>query len=380
MANGFCPALLRTIDAVNRENSPTRKLHNAGFLSMLNCCANDSVNPIHDGTDDFGHTRALTVSYRERPLVSQVSDEDTCDNDIVPQKKEWTLPGYNYASLSQYISDATVRAFCEEASRERSIGTPATRVMNEVYDLFLQSANTVMKKVNQDLVTDMLTQFGDNVTTGSSAGKSINFDRGAGGLILDNGMIEVMRDILENEICGTPCMVGGGIWTGYEMAKLIACCNQAGLDISRLNMPKIFFDKDTQNIWGENSLGVFAPGSLAFLEYMQYKRSFSGGPKGAGSYFFTAPLPVNEFGCADDCQAIEFDVQLKYYDCPTEITSGGGTITVPRGWQIIVSKTYALWVQPTTGFQAGDELEGTNGTLKYFATNHADTGAGYAYP
>jgi hypothetical protein len=253
--------------------------------------------------------------------------------------------------------------------------------MNEVYDLFLQSANAVMKKMNQDMVTDMLTQFGDNVTTGSSAGKAINFPRNATGLVLDNGMIEVMRDIVENEICGTPCMVGGGLWTSYEMAKLISCCSQAGIDISRLNMPKIFFDKDTQNIWGENSLGVFAPGSLALLEYLQYKRSFSGGPKGAGSYFMTAPLPINEFdSCADQCQAVDFDVQLKYYDCPTTIQSGGQSLEVPRGWQLIVSKYYALWVQPTDGYQSGDELEGTNGTLKYFASNHADSGASYAYP
>jgi hypothetical protein len=123
MANGFCPALLKTIEEVNRENAPSKKLHNAGFLAMLNCCANSSVNPIHDGTDDFGHSRALTVAYRKRPTVDQVSDEDTCDNDIVPQKLEWTLPGYSFASLSQYISDSTVRAFCEESSRQRPLGS-----------------------------------------------------------------------------------------------------------------------------------------------------------------------------------------------------------------------------------------------------------------
>ena len=89
--------------------------------------------------------------------------------------------------------------------------------------------------------------------------------------------------------------------------------------------------------------------------------------------------PIAEFGCADPCQVTEFDVQLRYIDCPTEIDVAGEPQTVGRGWQVIVSKNVGLWVQPTTAYASGDELEGTNGTLKYFFSNNASGGASYAY-
>lgn len=379
MPNGYCPALLTTIEAVAGDNAPSRKLHNTGFLSMLNCCQNSSVNPINDGYDDAtGHERTLTVRYRERPTIDDVQEEDNCDVNRIPVRKEWNLPGLTFASSSFFLSDDEIRKYCEEASRPRTIGTPATSLMQEHYELFKETAAIVLKKMSRDLVTDMATAFGDNVTTGSATGKVINIDREGDKLILDNGIIDMLRDIQENEICGNPCLVGGGLFSAYNMAQAIACCNSAGMDLGRLGLPTFFFDKDTQNIWGPNSVGMFAPGSVKLIERLKYRRSFAGGQKG-NSWFFTAPLPIAEFGCADPCQSMEFDVQLKYHDCPTTVDVAGVPTEIPRGWQVIVSKNYALWVQPTNAYAAGDELEGTNGTLKYFISNNSGGGSSYAY-
>lgn len=381
MALGYCPALLTTIDAVAGDNAPSRKLHNAGFLAMLQCCANSSVSPINDGYDDNGHERPLTVSYRQRPTLDQVQEEDDCDINRIPAKAEWTIPALTHLQHSYYLSDEEVRKYCEEASRERTIGTPPTRIMQEHYDLFKESANIVMKAANRRLVLDAATQFGLNVTIGSAAGKVINIERQANQLILDNGVIDMMRDFQENEICGEPCLVGGGIFQAYEMSRASLCCNTAGIDLSRTGVPRFFYDKDTQDLWGTNSVGAFAPGSVKMIDRLKYKRSFAGGPKGS-SLFFTAPLPIADFGCADQCQVTEFDVQMKYFDCPTVTTVNGVTTTVPRGWQVIVSKNVGLWVQPRNGYAPTDELNSTNGTLKYFFTNDCtdcDGNGSYGY-
>lgn len=378
MANGYCPALLRTIEAVAGDNAPSRKLHNAGFMAMLNCCANSSVSPLNDAYDDVGHQRALTVSYRQRPTLADTSDEDNCEIDRIPVKLEWALPGLTHIKSSYYLSDEEISKYCEEASRTRTFGTPATSIMQEHYELFKETANIVMKAANRELVTDAATLFGENVTTGSATGKVINIDKDGDKLILDNGIIDMLRDFQENEICGEPCLVGGGLFAAYEMSRMAACCNSAGIDMSKFGIPRFFFDKDTQALWGENTLGAFAPGSVKLIERLKYKRAFTGGPKGS-SYFFTAPLPIAEFGCADTCNMTEFDVQLRYIDCPTEIDVNGTLTTVGRGWQVIVSKNVGLWVQPTNAYAAGDELAGTNGTLKYFFSNNASGSASYAY-
>jgi hypothetical protein len=378
MANGYCPALLRTIEEVAGDNAPSRKLHNAGFLAMLQCCANSSVGPVDDGYDNStGHQRPLTVSYRKRPTLDDVQDEDNCDINRIPVKLEYSIPALTFASSSFYLSDDELSKYCEDASRTRSIGSPPSTIAQEHYELFRETANIVMKKVNRDLVTDMATAFGDNVVTGSATGKVINIDRDGDQLILDNGIIDMLRDFQENEICGDPCLVGGGLFASYEMSRLAACCNAAGIDLSRIGIPRFFFDKDTQAIWGPNTVGAFAPGSVKLIERLLYKRFFAA--KKGTSEFFTAPLPIQDFACADQCQVTEFDVQLRGIDCPTEVEGPSGPITVNRGWQVIVSKRYALWVQPTTAYPTGDELDGTNGTLKYFFSNNASGGGSYAY-
>ena len=156
----------------------------------------------------------------------------------------------------------------------------------------------------------------------------------------------------------------------WNKAQALSCCNLAGLDMSKAAPANFFFDKDTQTIWGTNSVGLFAPGSVKFLGRNQYVGPFSG-PK-ATSFFTTFTLPVADFGCnLDNCLAdLQFDLQLKYIDCPTTININGVPTSVGRGWIGIVSKQYGLWVQPLTAYSAGDSLANTNGTLKYFITNN----------
>lgn len=379
MALGYCPALLKHIDEVAESNSPTRKMHVAGFLATLFCCQNSTVSPINDGNDASGHTRPLTVKYRQRPTAAHVQDGDDCDVNRIPAYNEWTLPALNHKQTSFFLDDITIQKYCEDASRQRAVGAPPTQVMQEHYELIIEHANILMKVINADLVTDMATQFGDNVTTGSSSGKFININR-SGGNILDDGIIEILRDQQENEICADPCFVGGGLWAAWNTAKETFGLNNAGMDLGNIGLPRFFFDKDTQTIWGENSAALISPGSVKFIGRNAYVGAFSG--KKGTSFFTTLPLPVNEFGCNNDAclRDLVLDLQLKYIDCPTEIDINGTPTMVNRGWQVILSKKYALWVMPTNAYASGDELEGTNGTLKYFLSNSDYSGGSYAYP
>lgn len=376
MALGFCPNLLYHINEIAGENAPGKKMHVAGFLAMLFCCQNSSVSPVNDPFEG-GHTRGLNIKYRRRPLVSDVQTEDNCDINTQPGYQEWTIPQLLHRQISFHIADDLIRQYCIDASRMRTTGQPATRVMQEVYDLIVEHANTLMKSINQALVTAQATEFGANVTTGSSGGKFININRNGDQFILDDGIVEMMQDISENEICGTPCLVGGGLYAAYDKARALACCNAAGMNLAAAGVPDFFFDKDTQTIWGANSVGLFSPGSVKFIGRNKYIGEAWAGEKGT-SFFATLPLPVNEFGCADDClRDLVLDMQIKYFDCPTEIEGGE---TIDRGYQVILGKDFHLWTQPDNAFQAGDPLEGTNGTLKYIISNNTYGGGAYAYP
>ncbi len=376
MASGFCPDLLMHIEQIAGDNAPNRKMHIAGFLAALLCCQNSSVSPVNEPFRE-GHERGMRIKYRRRPLVSDVQTEDNCDINLQPGYQEWNIPQLLHRQLSFHIPDSLVRQYCIDASRMRTVGAPATSVMNEVYDTIVETANTLMASVNQALVTAQATEFGANTTTGSATGKFININRNGDVFDLNDGVVEMMQDLLENQFCGQPCIVGGGTYSAYDRARALACCNAAGMNLAAANMPTFFFDKDSQTIWGNNAIGVFAPGSVKFISRNKFTGAAWAGEKG-NSFFTTLPMPVNEFGCADEClRDLVFDLQLKYYDCPTEIEGGE---TIQRGWQGILSKDFHLWTQPDNAYQAGDPLYLTNGTLKYFVSNNTYSGGAYAYP
>jgi hypothetical protein len=378
MSQGFCPALLTSINDVAEGNAPGRKMQIAGFLAMLFCCQNSLVNPVNSGFDG-PNIRPLTVSYTKRPVVSQVSSTDDCNVDRIPSYLEWTLPNLGFKKSSFFIDDATMAQYCADFASSRQAGRPPTTVMREVYERMYETANVVMRAINQDLVTQMLTRFGVNVTTGQSHGKVINVDQDGAKFVLDNGIIDMLRDIQENEICGDPCLVGGGLWSAWNASQLLQCCNAAGMDFSKTGLPKFFFDKDTQQIWGPDTAGLFAPGSVKFIGRNAYQ-GWGAGPKGT-SFFTMLPMPVEVFSCnADDClRDLIFDMQMRYIDCPTTLTVAGNSQSVNRGWQVIISKRYALWVQPADAYQTTDPLYDTNGTLMYYLTNQPTDPHTYAY-
>lgn len=376
MANGYCPALLRHVQEIAEGAYAGAKIHTSGFLRMLFCCANSSVSPINDGNKSNSHKQTLTVKYRQRPVDSHVQDEDDCDINRIPAYAEWTLPNLSHKQTSFYLSDEEIKLYCDDASRMRNFGI--TDVMNEHYLLWLEHVNILMKVINEELVTEMSTKFGDNVTTGTGA-SVININSNGANLQLDDGIIALLQQLRDNEICDDPCLVGGGLFSAYDMARIAQCCSQAGIDASRLGIPDFWHDRSTQSIWGTDTVGVFQKGSVKMLTYNKYMGSFAG-EKG-GSIFFTVPFPVNEFKGCDPLACLRdlrIDVQMRYIDCPTVVTVNGVETTVNRGWQVILSKEFGLWVQPNQ-YAAGDPLFGTNGTLLYFVTNTGTSPGAYSY-
>jgi hypothetical protein len=76
----------------------------------------------------------------------------------------------------------------------------------------------------------------------------------------------------------------------------------------------------------------------------------------------------------DPMIGLRWDMQLKYYDCPTTVTNAytGSSQSIDRGWVLILSKNYGYFPTPTDAFDGADVLHGNNGTLRYNITNTCD--------
>lgn len=381
MALGFCPAIVAHLRSVAGCATPQSKITPAGFLRMMlvNKPQANILNPenalaLDDGA---GHIRDLILKYLKRAVPAQAGNADNCQIDLAQQYAELQLAATQYRKLSVYVSDADLSRYCAEATEMVRINGFPTPFMREFLERIMGAANGILGAIDIDLLTLMALEFGVNVVTGSNAATTVNFPGASAGVdnFYTEGMTKLLQDLALNEVCGNVNIVGHGNFNAYTIQQIAACCSQLGLDQSRFSGFNFYPDIYSQTIWGEDHIGVFAPGSVGLIELNRYE-GWNAGQRGT-SWFFNMPLPVDCPECNGDYDSMDFDVQLRYLDCPTLINVGcEGETTVGRGWIVDIGKSFGLFTIPTDAYQHeayddcyNDRLAGNNGSLRYIISN-----------
>lgn len=381
MPLGFCAAIVAHLRSVAGCATPSSKITPAGMLRMLlaNRPQVDIVNPdnalaLDDGQ---GHLRDVILKYLKRAVPAQAGNADNCQIDIVQQYLEVPLATTQYRRLSTYVSDEDLARYCADATEMVRIAGFPTPFMREFLDRIIGLGNGLIGAIDIDLLTLMAPEFGVNVVTGSNAATTVNFPGANAGVdnFYNEGMTKLLQDMALNEMCGALQIVGHGNFNAYNIQQLVACCSQLGLDQSRFTGFNFWPDIYSQTTWGTNHIGIFSPGSVGLIEINRYE-GWRAGQRGT-SEFFTMPIPMDCPECNGNYDSLDFDVQLRYLDCPTLINVGcEGETTVPRGWIVDIGKAFGLFTIPTDAYQHeayddcyNDRLAGNNGSLRYIVTN-----------
>lgn len=380
MALGFCPPVLAHLRSISECNTPSSKITPAGFLRLLveNNPQTRIINADHalKLDDGSGHIRDLIVKYLKRAVPEQTSTSDDCEINNMNIYNELTIPTTNYRKKTFLIADEDLARYCADATAMVAGNGAPTGFMREMLDQIMVEANALIGAIDMDLLTLQATRFGVNVHTGSNAAETINFPNVNAGVnnSFEDGMIHILQDAALNEICGELLIAGHGNFNAFTLQQMVACCNQLGIDSSRFTGFRFYPDLYSQDIWGTNHIGVFSQGSVGFVELNRYE-GFRSGRKGT-SEFFTMPLPIDCPQCNGGYDSIDFDVQLRYIDCPTTVTICGEETTVRSGWALTLGKSFGLFNIPTDAYQNTaygdcytDRLSGNNGTLRFIATN-----------
>jgi len=375
MANGYCEALLLHLESIAGTNYPGKKVTVPGFLNMLISQADRPFAAANQG----GHYKDVRVKYMPRTGSANVSTTDTCSVDFVPAYLETTVSVDNVAQTGVWVSDDTVRQYCEDASRTVAVGQPATAMMTEHLNSVLHAMNGIYQKM-ENVLTSAVT-WGDHVATGSNAAVTVNIEQDGTLNDLGTGLTKLLMDAETNEFCGAPYMVGplGSKMHAYSLQnKYKALAPGEGFDPAMMaaNAGFAFFASgQAAATWGNaNALGMFAPGSAHLIERLDNVGSFAGQ---RGSSFFTTIIdPRTQCWTPGGLGNIQFDLQVKYIDCPDDLgrLNGGGAIdptelTAARGYALIIKKRYGLFQTPAAAYAVGDRLEGSNGALLYTITN-----------
>ena len=377
MANGFSLGFLSFQKEITKDATPQYKLEPYGLLASLYAAHSRGV--IKNVIGETGHFTTVKVKRKKRLIIGDTRTTPSCDNVVTVPYVEDTITIGQYREVAISIPDETIAAFDAYASTvvaaaKAGITPPAASkienggLMWEFYDSLLVACNGLLQGVNYDLVALAAASIGVNRRTTNNSAATINIPQDATTRLLTNGIPQIWRDISLNNFSGRPIVVGAGLFDAWARSQAgIGGVDQSGTD-TRLQSASFDYWRDEQvptALSGDNQIIVYEKDAIQIVEYLKFK-GFKAGAKG-NSIFGTLMLPFEQNG---QKIPIEFDFQLKYFDCPTEMTVDGyAAQTVDRGWAVIVSKKFDLYVIPTDAYQASDPLTGNRGSLRYNITN-----------
>jgi hypothetical protein len=353
------------------QNYPGTKIVPSGFTKLL-IENNPSlrVSGINGQTIDglkrstvSGHIRDVRIKSLPRITPDQVADDDNCDIEVGFQYSETELSTPLFSKLGFPLEWNFVELYQEEASKLVQTGNPNVTILNEMLEQIMHCASGLVANMDKKLLTSIA--FGVNQTTGLNTAKTININKDGSVLDLSAGVTEILSDAAENEFIGDLLVVGSGLFNKFNIAKNAIGINGAGLNQGVQEGYKWYFDVNTGAILGANQVAAFAKGAVGLVDIDKYIAWKTG--RHGTSHFAQIMLPI-ESGVGAPVM-MNFNLQIKEVDCPTEGFDGYETRTMGRGYQVFLSKNFGLWQSPTSAYQATDRLVGNNGSLRYEIAN-----------
>jgi hypothetical protein len=377
MAQGFASALLQSLPVLMGQNYPGFKISPSGLFKSLienapqlqvSGVNGERITPLSLSTDGVGQIHDVTVKFLPRLRPASVGTEDDCTTDNILTYLEQSITAPRTAQQTLFIDWNTVRRYEAAAVELLSLGTtPNIGVIREVNTQIMHAVNSIINHIDNNLLTDVT--WGANTVTQNQLAKTININKDGNVFDLTNGMIEIMNDYQLNEFTGTPVIVGSGLFNNFVLSRPGVGINGGGLNIAAFNDYKWYLDVNaTSNAnWGANRVGVFAPGSIGFVDIDEYV-GFQAGRFGT-SEFATIMLPVGN----DTSTTFRFGIQIREVDCPSTHIRNYSAENTGRGYEIYIRKRYGLWQQPIDAYDDGDRLNNVNGALRYVLSNDCDS-------
>lgn len=366
--SGIAPYLLSDLKTLVGSSYPTAKIDMKGFLAFLTSGA--GANPIETYTL-AGHKKEVRFWYRQRNTKAQTDTVASCTDVLTPSRREVTVSVANTRQIAWHLPDELVASYMEEASSRVSIpGGPMDGASAELFDIIMGGANAILDGVNDDLIG--LLAWGRNRVSGNNAATTLNLPKDTNIQQLNTGMPKLLSDYKRNNLTGRPQVVGSGLMLNYILSQQWKGMDQSGIDTRIATSGLDFYpDQNFADIVGADNIGVFEPGSIQLVEYLEYTGFKAGQKPGASEYGVIALPAIDSYG---QVLPVKFDWQLKYIDCPTTLTDAysGATSTYQKGWSFIMKKDFGLFQLQSDSYRTEDKSVSVNGALRYNCTNNCD--------
>lgn len=365
---GFAPALLKHIALATKESTPQRKLEYQGFLNLLMSNTGRPAVTLNS-TTKAGHRKTVRLKFKQRFNESHTDTSKSCDQKLQQPYLEDDVNLDITRQIAFHVGDETLAQYQEDATTTVTVGQPATSMMDDLLDTVKTGADAILNAIDHDLLTDASGVIGNNRSTGNNNAKVVNFPLNTTNNPLNSGMTEIFQDYQFNQGLGRPKIVGEGLIHSHMLQQIAKDTDQSGLNTAiQARGVEFFYDQFVSSALGADQAIVYEPNAVQLVEYMEYTGWKAGFPGVGDSIFFVMKLPME---INAQVVPISFDVQLKYNSCEVTETDAyyGTSLTLQKGWSIIISKQCALYPIPTSAYRATDPLNGNRGSYRYSFTN-----------
>jgi len=361
---------LEHIKQIAGAATPQYKMETPGYLNMLL----SQSSPVNLGKPSgSGHKKTIRIKTKQRATKDMTDTSKSCDNVLVPIWQEQEVGLGVIRQIAFHIEDETIALYEQDASRTVMVGQPATAIMNEFFENILTHTSALMEALNNDLFTLGAAAIGVNRVTGNNNAQNININKDGAINPLQDGFTKILSDYKRNGGSKRPQIVGAGLMLAWEIQnnQNAIGMNQGGLNVASLKQWDFFYDEQAEVALGANQIVAYEPDAVQLVEYMHYT-GFKAGVKPDGSTFgvITLPVVVNQM-----IKPVKFDFQLIYNSCPQEFTDSyyGTTMTLGKGYNLILSKECGLFTIDTAAYRGTDVLNGNRGSYRFVIANDCET-------
>lgn len=220
---GACENIRKEMSALAGENYAFNLKKKTGALDFITSPENGSVDASLISYQQGKKIAKLHVLYDQRTKPCQIlTDEDStvCDDGATPVRKEATITISNHLKTPvREYSNQDMVALCKDT--QEFIRTRAMSdfiAAHEVFDVRILAAldSSIGKNIEWDGTTTAAGQYKDIQLLATESGQRIP---------KPGNWAEVLLDYEENQLVGTPAVIGQGNFEMFAKLHGMSCCN-----------------------------------------------------------------------------------------------------------------------------------------------------------
>lgn len=271
--NGLCEDIVAQMESLQGDNYTFKMGKQNGALDAVLNPINQQNSPVEilSLSDSRGKLKSARVVYKEQLAESEAVDGTTaegkglCDTSYEPEPKEVNVAIDDAVGMLRPLgfTESKLREYCQDSKA----------FMN---DYLFETLRVLREKFSQKILTDISADIGknyeeDGTTTAAGAYKSVDIIN-TDGTPLYQGFDEMIGDYENNNLNGTPILIGEGNWSKYHRLQGAVCCNSTTPfgDVDPADSGVLFFkDQHANSILGSNKGLVIAPGASQLITFQE---------------------------------------------------------------------------------------------------------------